>query len=77
MSCFSSDGSFDSGKYMLYAMAHLSCAPHSILMAMKNAPGHSGSTAPQAEDWVTPVKTRAKKSAFLHAKALKMVHLRL
>jgi hypothetical protein len=30
-------------------------------MAMNNLPGHCGSTAVQAEDWVTPVKTCAKK----------------
>jgi hypothetical protein len=61
LSCFSSDGLFDSGKYMLYAAARLSCMHCSILMAMKNSPGHGGSTAAQAEDWVTPVKTLAKK----------------
>jgi hypothetical protein len=46
---------------MLYATARLSCTRRSILMAMKNLPGHGGSTAAQAEDRVTPVKTRAKK----------------
>ncbi len=61
LSCFSSDGLFDSGRFMLYAVARSSCAWRSILMAMKNSPGHGGSTATQAEDWVTPVKTRAKK----------------
>jgi hypothetical protein len=66
LSCFSSDGSFDSGKYMLYAVACSSCTRRSILMAMNNSPGHGGSTAAQAEDWVTPVKTRAKKCVLAH-----------
>ncbi len=61
LSCLSSDGSFDSGKYMLYAAAHSSCARHRNLTAMTNTPGHGGSTAAQADDWVPPVKTRAKK----------------
>ncbi len=61
LSCFSSDGSFDSSKYMLYAMARSSCARRSILMAMKNSPDHDGSTAAQAEDRVTPVKTPDRK----------------
>ncbi len=46
---------------MLYAAARFSCARCSILTAMKNTPSHGGSTASQAEDRVTPVKTCAKK----------------
>jgi hypothetical protein len=64
LSCFSSDGSFDSGKYMLYVAACSSCPRCSILMAMKYSPSQDGSTATQAEDRVTPVKTRAKKCIF-------------
>jgi hypothetical protein len=33
-------------------------------MTMTTTPGHSGSTAAQADNWVTPVKTRAKKCIF-------------
>ncbi len=46
---------------MLYAAARSSCTRRSILMAMNKSPSHGRSTACQAEDRVTPVKTRAKK----------------
>ncbi len=61
VSCLSSDGSFDSSKYMQYATVCSSCARWSILTAMTNTPGHSRSTAAQGVNWVTPVKIRIKK----------------
>jgi hypothetical protein len=61
LSFLSSDGLFDSHKYMLYATSHSSCMRCSILTAMTNTPSHCGSIAAQADDYVTPVKTHAKK----------------
>ncbi len=64
-SCLSPDGSFNSDKYMQYAVAHASPACFSILMLMNNIPSHSAFHDPAVHQPVdraiTPVKIRSKK----------------